>query len=144
VFAAALVRAVTRRLTTPLAALTDAAEAIAAGDYTPRVRVARVDEVGRLGVAFNTMGAQIEEGRRRLETQIHERTQALDALRASEAHHRAIVTVAFDCVITIDAHGMVTEFNQAAEQTFGYTRAEVLGHELASLIVPPSLIRGRR
>ncbi|MCA1586739.1 MAG: PAS domain S-box protein, partial [Acidobacteria bacterium] len=98
-----------------------------------------VDEVGCLGVAFNTMAAQVEEGRQRLETQIRERTQALDALRASEAHHRAIVTVAFDCVITVDVRGIVTEFNPAAERTFGYRRVDAVGCELASLIVPPAL-----
>ncbi|MFN2444340.1 MAG: PAS domain S-box protein, partial [Vicinamibacterales bacterium] len=139
VLAALLIRTATRRLTGPLEALTDAAEAIAAGDYTRRVRIGRVDEVGCLGVAFNTMAAQVEEGRQRLETEIGERTQALDALSASEAHHRAIVTVAFDCVITVDVRGIVTEFNPAAERTFGYRRVDAVGCELASLIVPPAL-----
>ncbi|MDX6667460.1 MAG: hypothetical protein QOK04_840, partial [Solirubrobacteraceae bacterium] len=52
---------------------------------------------------------------------------------------RAVVTAALDCVIVIDAAGRVTEFNPAAEATFGYTREQALGAELAELIVPPGL-----
>lgn len=142
--AAGLVWSVSRRLTAPLETLTAAAEAIAEGDYTRRVPIERLDEVGRLGVAFNTMGAQIEDGCQHLQTQVRERTEALEALGASEAYYRAIVTVAFDCVITIDMRGMVTEFNPAAERTFGYQREDALGRELASLIVPPSLREAHR
>ena len=47
-----------------------------------------------------------------------------------------------DCVVTIDSKGHVTEFNPAAEATFGYTREQALGAELAELIIPPQLRGG--
>ncbi|MGH7483909.1 MAG: response regulator [Longimicrobiales bacterium] len=69
------------RLTQPLHALVAAAERIAAGDYTQRVRVARHDEIGRLGGAFDTMADRVEEGYEALR-QAHEQTQfALGAAR---------------------------------------------------------------
>jgi two-component system CheB/CheR fusion protein len=37
----------------------------------------------------------------------------------------------------MDASGHVTEFNLAAEKVFGYRRDQVIGQELASLIIPP-------
>jgi PAS domain S-box-containing protein len=46
---------------------------------------------------------------------------------------------AYDCVIGMNHLGRVIEFNAAAERTFGYARDEVLGQELAELIVPPEL-----
>ena len=49
-----------------------------------------------------------------------------------------ILFAALDCIITMDFQGNVVEFNPAAERTFGYQRADVLGRELASLIIPPS------
>jgi PAS domain S-box-containing protein len=52
---------------------------------------------------------------------------------------RAYLEAALDCVIMADASGRVTEFNPAAERTFGYTREETVGRTLAELIVPPSL-----
>ncbi len=41
--------------------------------------------------------------------------------------------------MTIDHEGKVVEWNPAAEKTFGYRRAEVIGKELAALVIPPSL-----
>jgi PAS domain S-box-containing protein len=49
------------RLTLPLHALAQAAEKIAAGDYSRRVRTAKGDEIGRVGEAFNKMTDRIEE-----------------------------------------------------------------------------------
>jgi PAS domain S-box-containing protein len=138
--AAAFVRTVTRRLTTPLTQLTGAAESLAAGDYARRAPVTeREDEIGRLSDAFNSMAAHVEAAHYGLEARVRERTAAVEALQSSEARYRAIVEVAFDCIITIDAQGIVNEFNPAAERTFGYRRDEAVGRELASLIIPPEL-----
>ncbi len=54
-----------------------------------------------------------------------------------DAHAHAILDAALDAVITIDHRGNVLEFNRAAEQTFGYRRSDIVGLELAELIVPP-------
>jgi len=48
----------------------------------------------------------------------------------------ALVNAALDCIILMDAQGRVTEFNPAAERTFGYARDEVLGQEMAQLLIP--------
>ena len=58
---------------------------------------------------------------------------------ASRRLNRAILESALDCIITMDADGIVQEWNPAAERTFGYTRAEAVGRELAELIIPPEL-----
>ena len=60
-------------------------------------------------------------------------------LKRSEVRKAAIVDAALDCVVTTDHEGCITEFNPAAEQTFGYCRDEVLGKHLADVIIPPSL-----
>lgn len=53
--------------------------------------------------------------------------------------NRAILESALDCIITMDSRGIVREWNPAAERTFGYSRAEAVGSELAQLIIPPEL-----
>jgi PAS domain-containing protein len=68
-----------------------------------------------------------------------ERRRDAETLRANEARHRAMLDAALDCVITIDHQGRVVEFNPAAERTFGYHAEDVLGREMAELIVPPDL-----
>ena len=60
------------------------------------------------------------------------------------ARHQATVAAALDCVISMDAEGHVTEFNPAAERTFGYTRDEAIGVEMGDLVVPPRLREAHR
>jgi PAS domain S-box-containing protein len=69
--------------------------------------------------------------------------QFVDRCRA-EARRRAILNAAFDCVVTMDHHGNIVEVNAAAERMFGYTAAEMVGRELASLMVPPRLREAHR
>ncbi|UVT15221.1 MAG: PAS domain S-box protein [Nitrospira sp.] len=58
------------------------------------------------------------------------------ALRQSEERNRAIVDTALDGVITIDAAGIVTEWNAQATAIFGWTRDEALGKLLSETIIP--------
>ncbi len=75
---------------------------------------------------------------------ITERKQTDNALRQSEARNRAVIETALDCILGMDLDGCITEFNPAAERTFGYKKEEVMGHELAATIVPPELRDGHR
>jgi PAS domain S-box-containing protein len=59
--------------------------------------------------------------------------------RRREAQKAAILDAALDCVISMDADGRVTEWNPAAERTFGYSREEVMGRPIAALIIPHDL-----
>ena len=68
-----------RRLTTPLDRLTDAADAIAAGDVSRRVGLNRLDELGRLGASFDSMAGQVQDARQRLEDQVAVRTRELNS-----------------------------------------------------------------
>ncbi|MEO7252137.1 MAG: PAS domain S-box protein, partial [Arenimonas sp.] len=70
---------------------------------------------------------------------VNGRQRAETELRQDDARNRAILETALDCIITIDAQGKVVEFNPAAERTFGYVRTDVIGRELAELIIPPCL-----
>lgn len=71
-----------RRLTTPLGDVTRAAEAIAAGDLRPRVPERGDDELGRLARSFNTMADQVSRSHHHLETQVAQRTKALEGTNA--------------------------------------------------------------
>jgi PAS domain S-box-containing protein len=64
------------------------------------------------------------------------RLRAQKDLADSEERKSAVLRSTLDSIITMDAQGLVTEFNPAAERTFGYTREEALGKHLANLIVP--------
>jgi PAS domain S-box-containing protein len=62
-----------------------------------------------------------------------------EAVRVSEARKTAILESALDCIITMDHRGNIVDFNPAAEQAFGYRHQDVVGKEMASLIIPEPL-----
>ena len=67
-----------------------------------------------------------------------------DRLRAEEVRHAASVHAALDCIVSMDHTGRVTEWNPAAERTFGYAREEAIGREMALLIIPPAYRQAHR
>ena len=75
---------------------------------------------------------------------ITDRRQAEQSMRVSELRKGAILESALDCIITVDQSGKIVEFNPAAERTFGYRSNEVIGEDLAEMIIPPSLRRPHR
>ena len=72
------------------------------------------------------------------------RRRAEEALRTSEARKRAVLDAALDSIITIDEEGRVIEVNPATERTFGRSASEMMGRELAEMIVPAALREGHR
>jgi PAS domain S-box-containing protein len=69
---------------------------------------------------------------------ITERRKAQQALTESAEMARGIIDTALDAFVQVDDGGIVLEWNPQAEAVFGWTRAEVLGRSLATLIVPPA------
>jgi PAS domain S-box-containing protein len=67
------------------------------------------------------------------------RTRARDALVLSDVRKGAVFQAALDCIVSINSAGLITDFNPAAERTFGYRKEDVIGKDMASLLIPPSL-----
>ena len=90
----------------------------------------------RLLQSMRALGSQIGQfvARRRAEADV----------RASESRLRAMLDSALDAVVTMDHSGRVIGWNHAAETTFGYRAHEVIGREMAELIVPPDLRTAHR
>ncbi|MCG2576073.1 EAL domain-containing protein [Dechloromonas sp. XY25] len=69
----------------------------------------------------------------------HRQTLDLNrSLHDSERRKAAILGSAFDSIVTFDIAGRIIEFNPAAEQMFGHSRADAVGRDLVDLIVPPA------
>jgi len=89
---------------------------------------AEVDRPGASAAALNLKVRAFDEAR-----------EWEEELRASELRKALILDSALDCIVTVDHEGRILEFNAAARRVFGYTRAEVLGREVAEKIVPPQI-----
>ena len=104
-------------LTRQLSSLNDASRRITEGELGYQLPVRGNDELAHTARTFNRMSQQLQED---LEQQ------------------NAIINSALDCIINMDHEGRITEFNPMAEQTFGYSRAEVIGRSLVETIIPPA------
>lgn len=57
------------------------------------------------------------------------------AIQASKRMN-IVTSTALDAVVVCDDNGQILDFNEAAQQIFGYTAEQALGNELGELIVP--------
>jgi two-component system sensor histidine kinase/response regulator len=59
-----------------------------------------------------------------------------EALLRSNQELAAVREAALDAIINIDHQGIIAEFNPAAENKFGYRRADAIGRSISELIIP--------
>jgi PAS domain S-box-containing protein len=67
------------------------------------------------------------------------RTRGEAAVMDEQRLTRAILETALDAIIGMDHEGRVTGFNPAAERMFGYPARDVVGRDLADLLIPTDL-----
>ena len=116
-----------RRITSPVTALTDATQAIAQGDTT-RLPVTSADELGRMSAAFNRMSATLETQRalrRRLINDVsHELNTPLSVIQLEATGLRDGIQTPEDASNHIiqeveRLRGLVTDLNWLAETDHG-------------------------
>ncbi|ROR32136.1 ATP-binding protein [Inmirania thermothiophila] len=129
-----------RRITRPLAELTEAVSRLEAGHLDTRVRVAREEELATLGRGFNRMAKALERAQRELETRIERATaelrESLEALAAQETRYRELVENANSAILKLDLTGRITFVNEHAARFFGYEEEELVGRPLLATLLP--------
>jgi two-component system sensor histidine kinase ResE len=114
-----------RSLSRPLICMEQAAQAMAAGDFTPRVTVNSADEVGRLGDALNHLAQEL--------------ARTVDALGAERDQLAGILGSMTDGVITFDKEGEVLLFNPPAQAYLAPLVELTIGQRLGTDISLPSV-----
>src|SRR5262245_20329553 len=89
-----------RRITRPIASMTNIARELSAGRYESRVHVTRTDELGLLGHTLNDLGAEV--------------TRRIAALSQEDAQLRAVLASMIEGVVAVDDADRVAFINQAA------------------------------
>ncbi|MCW8917422.1 MAG: EAL domain-containing protein [Gammaproteobacteria bacterium] len=78
----------------------------------------------------------IFSGRRQITQQIAQREAAFHSLKEGEERTRAIIDSSMDAIITANAQGVITGWNEQASAIFGWREEEVLGQPLTDKIIP--------
>jgi len=123
---AALSWAIGRRITTPIIALTTAADQVAMGTYERLIPVAGNDEVGRLTARFHEMAGQVGEARRELERRASDAQHVADELAGANRRLQQAMT---------EAESARTEAERARGESEAANRAKsdflaMMSHEL--------------
>ncbi|MCX2834421.1 hybrid sensor histidine kinase/response regulator [Microbulbifer thermotolerans] len=69
--------------------------------------------------------------------------QIYEALRKSEERYRELVEHANSIIMRWDKNGIITFFNEYAQQFFGYSEEEIIGKHVVGTIVPANESTGR-
>ncbi|MBI3479323.1 MAG: PAS domain S-box protein [Nitrosomonadales bacterium] len=151
-----------RQISEPLKSLAQTVGEMAMGNLNRRANESAPGELGLFAQAFNRMAENLQGLYRVQEERIEERTRELHAaneqlqmeinvrkqsmmkLQENEESLRLVLEQALDAVIIMDEEGRVAEWNGEAARIFGFRRDEVIGKELADLIIPPPLREAHR
>jgi len=83
---------------------------------------------------------QVRQLNQELEQRVVERTSqletALASLQESKDNLRLVIDAAHDAYIGMDENGIIVDWNDEAEVTFGWKREEIIGKVLAETIMP--------
>ncbi len=118
---------VARRIAGPVQQLEAGAAAIARGELNQRIEPTTADEIGRLGLTFNHMAAQLFQQRSALEDVHRELKRRFEELADLKSHTDSILSSVTSGIVTVDLEGRVVTLNPAAELLTGYFAGEAAG-----------------
>ncbi|MEH6503238.1 MAG: PAS domain S-box protein [Cycloclasticus sp.] len=119
---------VSRKILTPVVDLATAAQQLQNGDLRMRVNPKSAkDEFLTLYTAINAFAENQQYATKQLNKEVDAQTKKLTA----------VINHVVDGIISINAAGIIESFNPAAERIFGYSAAEVSGHNIKMLMPKP-------
>ena len=106
-----------RQIVGPIEALASTAERVTAGDLSQKAQIHRLDEIGKLAIAFNKMTEQLQAVLTNLEQRVEERTQELqnrsEQLKAIADLARSIATIQ-------ETNQLLPEITRQVSERFGF------------------------
>jgi PAS domain S-box-containing protein len=134
--------AITRRFSRPVLTVAQAAEAVAAGDFTVSAPEVGVDEVGQLARAFNIMTARLRSLYERLEQQVGATQAALDKAQASRELLQDVVNNTSTLVLVVGLDGRVRLANARLASLSGIAADAAEGREVHAALGETAAVLG--
>lgn len=115
------------RIGSGLRRLTNAAEEIQAGNLAVRADIRTSDEIGALGAAFDSMASAVQRSTTALQ-------DAADAEARLRNRLETVIGGMGEALVAVDAEGVVTDINPAAEDLLGRPATAVRGRPVAAVL----------
>jgi two-component system, OmpR family, phosphate regulon sensor histidine kinase PhoR len=111
---------ITRMITHPVRKLTRAAVRLASGEFDQQIQIETLDELGRLGYAFNKMSANIKE--------------KIGSISDEKSKLATVLGSMADGVIMTDARSNILLANPAAGSLFNFQESQASGKPLIEVV----------
>ncbi len=122
-----IVYLISKNITKPILQLVKSTDNVSKGNLSKRVDITREDEIGKLATSFNKMTDSLVEANANKEHALTESKKARD-------YSENLIEVARDAIVGIDESEIVNVWNRAAENIFGYSKEEILGQQVTTII----------
>ncbi|HEY0323013.1 MAG TPA: ATP-binding protein [Pyrinomonadaceae bacterium] len=122
-----------RGIATPIQALAEASNEVASGNLSYRVTTFADDELALLVARFNQMTAQLEENRRRLESNAAEVREKNLALEERRNYIETVLESLSTGVVSFDGEDRVTTINAAAAAMLRFSELPAPGAALSEI-----------
>ncbi len=95
--------------------------------HRAREEAQRVEQLEEIRQQLAHHAQHVERANEELAWEITDRKRGEEALQTAKDYAENLINSSLDMIIAVDANRNIVEFNRAAEETFGYRKAEVLG-----------------
>lgn len=115
-------------ISSPVRKLIKATKRMADGDLETPIKIGKGnDEIRELSVSLNRMMRNITKSNM-------ENKQLFLQVKRGKDYSENLLETARDAIISIDTDGMVNVWNHMAEKTFGYSKSEIIGRPIITII----------
>ena len=114
-------------VTVPIQKLSEGTRAVAAGNLDYRVQVQSNDELGMLVESFNRMTEDLGTSQRSLEHSRAQLERSIDELEERRSYIEAVLANIATGVVSTNAEGRITTFNEAAEKMLAIDASTAIG-----------------
>lgn len=126
-----------RGITVPIQELATATSRVASGDLDIQLETRSTDEIGTLVAAFNTMTADLRQGRIEVENANQELQNSNLELDRRRNYMEIVLANVTAGVISVDRYGRLTTVNKSAENLLHFKSDQVLGKDFREVIPSP-------
>jgi PAS domain S-box-containing protein len=126
-------------LARPLRQLTQAVDSMRFHGPSHQISTGGLKETRALAECFNATVREIKQNINKLQNALAQEQDTRKLAQQVQDKNDAILNASLDAMITIDQDGKVVDYNQVAEQVFGWRTDEISGQVLSDFIIPHAL-----